>query len=243
MCSDDSIELVQRIWDVTRYCRHSDPSVVAAAASLVGRYMAAIVTIQTSTQLSQPPSLARQDTYEETGDKFSKKSALVPDDSSESPCRGPISSLPSQASSSVSPISIDSLLDLLKEVLMNDSAVVARGGITALRGCLPTLLRCLEVPYALSLLPALVASARHPYWLNKVELCDALALLPLAHIDFLEQECVNRGSTHLKGGPLLMGVTGLEGHFSHRVLLDVLLTLLADSDVRVRTAACKAIAR
>ena len=40
---EDELDFVQKIFDVTRYCNHSDPSLVSVAASVVGNYTSAMV--------------------------------------------------------------------------------------------------------------------------------------------------------------------------------------------------------
>ncbi|XP_047739414.1 uncharacterized protein LOC125178803, partial [Hyalella azteca] len=55
-CLDHLDVLVQRVWDVTRYCRHSDPSVCAAAAVLVGKYLRAAALNSVTHECSFPPA-------------------------------------------------------------------------------------------------------------------------------------------------------------------------------------------
>lgn len=253
---DDSIDLVQRIWDVTRYSRHADPSVVAATASVIGHYLRAVATQKAAVINAAPQqqqsnnitvNISSHDSQEDAKRISSSEAGNNVSDAEDGHGEKDLLRLNSLSCNIGNPVGIDSLLDVLKEVLSNESAVVARGGITAIRTCLPALLQCLEVPAALSVLPQLVAATKHPYWLNKVELCEALAHLPLTHVDFLEQECAKRsnmnGALRTDNERPLWGVLGIGGHFSHRVLQDALLPLLPDPDPRVRSAAVKAIVR
>ncbi|KAF2361699.1 Huntingtin middle-repeat [Trinorchestia longiramus] len=233
--------LVQRVWDVTRYCRHSDPSVCAAAASLLGHYLRA-AALNTVTHECAPPFHRGEEGKEDSTDAPGEVAG-----------NGELNS--GYLSFEDPNVGVEALLVLLKEVLMNKNAVAARGAVAGLKACVPSLLRWLEVPCVLRLLPALLSSARQSYWLFRVDMCELLSLLPLTHIDFLEASSSLSTAPTASSTVPCEGVAealqqcegrapvGVEGSFSHLVVKEALVPLLADSDHRVRSAAVSAITR
>ncbi|XP_076067326.1 huntingtin isoform X2 [Oratosquilla oratoria] len=130
-------------------------------------------------------------------------------------------------------LTLGALLDILCQLLGNESSVTVRGAVAGLRLCLPELLLSQNATAVAKTLPHLVRAANNQYWLVKVEVAELVSSLNLSCLDHIEAS---------NTGPMNASI-GRHKQFSHRVVPDVLMHLLIDQDQRVRAAAAAAIVR
>ncbi|KAJ8686955.1 hypothetical protein QAD02_022749, partial [Eretmocerus hayati] len=116
-------------------------------------------------------------------------------------------------------VTVERIVAIILKGLKDESAITCRQTIVALQIFLPNLLESEEAHSALSILKALPFLGKNPYFLIRIKLAELLSMLPYTTIDHV--------SCKLK---------------FHESASSILLTLLNDSDPRVRNAANKAIA-
>ncbi|XP_054167381.1 huntingtin-like [Oppia nitens] len=130
---------------------------------------------------------------------------------------------------------LEDLLSKLSSLILddNDSSIAVKHGLTGLKNCINN---CLESNdninlCAYLLLDQLIPVKDNPYWLIKAELVDLFA-----HIDYKIIHFIELSKSQFKNGIVVKRKS-----LQNRILNDVILSLLADEDFRVREASANAL--
>ncbi|ELT98253.1 hypothetical protein CAPTEDRAFT_220329 [Capitella teleta] len=132
-------------------------------------------------------------------------------------------------------LTLDDLVSLLIAILEDDSAVASRCALLSFRGCFSEILHSSQSHLALKIMLSVVAVRENPYWLVKVALLDLLAEVDYRVLHYVEMT----NPEFARGQHNFIGNLSIQEH----VIQDVLLSLLADPDTRVRSTAAKALVK
>lgn len=125
--------------------------------------------------------------------------------------------------------SILDLVQIILNIIEDESSMAARQGLLALQICLSRLLLSAHSDICISILLKLLPVTTNPYWLVKVELLELVSSINFKIVHYLESVCLPRRAQDDK----YLGKFNLQYNF----LYDTILSLLGDEDYRVRHSA------
>ncbi|XP_060084449.1 huntingtin-like [Ylistrum balloti] len=132
-------------------------------------------------------------------------------------------------------LSIQSLVDIILDIVKDSSSVAIRLAIISLQTCINPLLQSIHSELALLVLLRLMEVKDNPYWLVKTELLDLLSGINFKILVHLESCCTlaQRGQHHFLG----------KLNLQHRVIHNVIIPLLGNEDHRVRHSAAQTLVK
>ncbi|XP_041368406.1 huntingtin-like isoform X2 [Gigantopelta aegis] len=136
--------------------------------------------------------------------------------------------------SDIGKMTLEHLIEILINILEDDSSLATRQALSALQLCLSDLIQSCHGKLALDILLDLLEIKSNPYWLVKVELMDLLGGINFKVVNYLESTCSNFSRGHH-----FLGKLSLQDHY----LKEVILPLLGDEDGRVRHAVARTLLR
>ncbi|XP_033756060.1 huntingtin-like [Pecten maximus] len=135
----------------------------------------------------------------------------------------------------VTDLSVQSLVDIILDIVEDSSSVAIRLAIISLQTCISPLLQSIHSELALLVLLKLMEVRDNPYWLVKTELLELLSSINFKILVHLESCCIaaQRGERHYLG----------KLNLQHRVIHDVIIPLLGNEDHRVRHSAAQTLVK
>ncbi|XP_029645621.1 huntingtin isoform X2 [Octopus sinensis] len=125
--------------------------------------------------------------------------------------------------------SVVDLVQVILNIIEDESSMAARQGLLALQVCLSNLMVSAHSDLCINILLKLLPIISNPYWLVKVELLELVSKINFKIVYYLQSVCLPRRAQEDK----YLGKFSLQTTF----LEDAVLALLGDEDCRVRHCA------